>query len=77
MDWIWTDHIIYQLKDRKIPRILINDVLEHPDEIKKGKNDRFIYQKKVDSKLLRVVVVENRLITVYLTKKFKKYSGGK
>ena len=71
--WVWTDHIKWQMIERKIPRELIETAIGNPDEIVQGKHNRLIYQKLIEDKLIRVVTENNRLITVYLTDKVKKY----
>jgi len=72
-NWIWSDHILSQLIERKIARELVEFVLNSPDEIVPGKKDRIIYQKIIGKELARVVTENNRLITIYLTSKIKKY----
>jgi uncharacterized protein YbcI len=76
MNWKWTDHIELQLIERKIQRELVETTISKPDRIVEGKKNRKIYQKIMGKKLVRVVTEENRLITVYLTDKIKKYMGG-
>lgn len=73
MDWRWTQHILIQLKERKIPKDLVEMTLANPDEKIKGKKNRLIYQKVFSDKLLRVVSEGDLLITVYMTNKIKKY----
>lgn len=76
INWIWTDHIERQLIERKIPKKLVETATDNPDEIIPGKHGRIIYQKITGNKLIRVVTESNRLITVYLTDKLKKYIRG-
>ena len=76
INWIWTDHIEWQLIERKIPKDLVKAVINNPDEIVLGRHDRKVYQKIIGDKLVRVVTENNRLITVYLTDKIKKYLTG-
>ncbi len=76
-EWIWTDHIVQQLKERKIPRELIHDVLVNPDDIVIGKRNRLIYQKLIGNKLIRLVTENKKLITVYPTNRIWKYLKGK
>ncbi len=73
MAWRWTQHILIQLKEREIPKDLVEMTLANPDEKIKSKNDRLIYQKVFSGKLLRVVSEGDRLITVYMTNKITKY----
>lgn len=76
MNWKWTDHIKIQLLERKIPKELVEMVLNKPDNVISGKKNRKIYQKMIKNKLIRVVTERNSLITVYLTDKIKKYLKG-
>lgn len=75
MDWRWTQHILIQMKEREIPKDLVEMVLESPDNMVKGKKSRMIYQKIVSGELLRVVTEGDLLITVYMTEKIRKYMG--
>ncbi len=75
MKWKWTDHIMIQLKERKIPKELVDATLIAPDKIVKGKHKRKIYQKIKGGKLIRVITEGDTLITVYLTNRIKKYMG--
>lgn len=76
MNWKWTDHIELQLIERKIPKEVVETAISNPDRIVEGKKNRKIYQKIMGEKLIRVVTEGNKLITVYLTDKIKKYMGG-
>lgn len=76
MNWHWIDHINLQLIERKITKELVETAINNPDKIVKGKKGRKIYQKITGDKLIRVVTEGDRLITVYLTDKIKKYMGG-
>ena len=76
-EWIWTDHIVQQLKERKLSRELIHDVLMKPDDIVIGKRNRLIYQKVIGNKLIRIVTENKKLITVYPTNRIWKYLKGK
>jgi len=62
------------MSKRNISRSLIEDILDSPDEIISTGQNRFIYQKIVENKLVRVVTEENSLVTVYLTSKIRKYT---
>jgi hypothetical protein len=72
-DWIWTDHIKWQMEEREIPKELVENILNNPDEIVSGKHGRIIYQKIISGKLIRVITEDSKLLTVYLTDKIKKY----
>lgn len=71
INWIWTDHIRWQIIERKIPKELVETVLNNPDEVVPSKHNRMVYQKIMGDKLIRVVAEEDRLMTVYLTDKVK------
>lgn len=75
MKWKWTDHIMIQLKERKISKELVDATLIAPDKIVEGKHKRKIYQKIKGEKLIRVITEGDTLITVYLTNRIKKYMG--
>ena len=72
----WTDHAEKNLKERRIKRDLVEETLKQPDEVVPGKKGRIIYHKLVGDKLLRVVVENDLIITVYLTRKIQKYWRG-
>ena len=55
MNWKWTEHIMLQLKERKIPQESVRKALDNPDRIVAGKSERKIYQKVIGNKLIRVV----------------------
>ena len=76
MNWKWTDHIVLQLAERKIPKQLVETTINNPDKIIEGKKNRKIYQKVIGDKLMRVIAEGDNLITVYLTDKVRKYMGG-
>ena len=75
-NWIWTDHIEWQMWERNISPQTILAVLNNPDEIIPGKKGRRIFQKLTKGKLVRVVVEDQTLITVYITDKLEKYLRG-
>ncbi|MBF0487659.1 MAG: DUF4258 domain-containing protein [Nitrospirae bacterium] len=72
-DWIWTDHIRYQMLERKIGSELVGLALENPDAIVSDRGNCIVYNKVVGGKLIRVVTNGNKLITVYATTKIAKY----
>jgi len=76
-DWIWTDHIEYQITERELSRELVETVINTPDEIIPGKYGRLIYHKIVNDRLVRVVADGNVLITVYITSKIQRYMEGR
>lgn len=61
---------------RKFSKELIEKVIDEPDEIITEYMNRKVYQKIIDNKLVRVITEENKLITVYITSKIKKYTKG-
>jgi hypothetical protein len=75
-EWEWIDHIKDQMVEREITIEMVENALNKPDEVVTGKQKRVVYQKKIESKLLRVVTEGNRLITVYFTSKINKYMKG-
>jgi hypothetical protein len=75
--WVWGTHIQQQVIERKISKLLIQNALDNPDEIVKGKKERIIYHKIIENgKLLRVITENNKIITAYLTNKISKYWKG-
>ena len=74
-------HAKEQLKERNIPEDLVKDVIRHPGQVVESYKSRKVAQDIVEYKneqfLIRVVYEEKRsmleVITVYLTKKVKKY----
>ncbi|MCX5814445.1 MAG: hypothetical protein NT178_18170 [Proteobacteria bacterium] len=75
-EWLWLDHIEEQIKEREIPKKLVELTINEPDEVTPEKYGRIAYQKKVENKLARVIFEGNKLITVCLTDKIKKYTKG-
>jgi hypothetical protein len=73
MKWKWSDHFVQQMKERKIPRELVEEAISHPDSMVHGMGKRVIYQRIAGKRLLRVVTEEDILVTVYLTTKIEKY----
>jgi hypothetical protein len=74
--WVWSSHLISRMSKRKISRELIEKAVNEPDEIVTELMNRKVYQKVIENKLIRVVTEENKLITVYITSKVKKYMRG-
>jgi L-ribulose-5-phosphate 3-epimerase UlaE len=75
-NWIWSEHIELRMLKRKISRDLVEMAVNEPDEVLPTEQNRLIYQKIVNNKLIRVVVEGNILVTVYITSKIKKYLRG-
>jgi hypothetical protein len=76
MNWKFSDHVELQLSERNISTQTVQDALEAPDEVVKGKRERLIYHKFIDKKLMRVVTEGDLIVTVYLTSKISKYYEG-
>ena len=76
MNWKWTDRILIQLIERNISKDIIETALGSPDKVVTGRKNRKIFQKVIKNKLVTVVTEGESLITVYLTDKIKKYTGG-
>ncbi len=72
----FSEHALQRLKRRKIPIELVEEVFKSPDEVVMGKHGRKIHQKLVGDKLIRVVVENDVIITVYSTSKISKYLHG-
>lgn len=75
-------HALSEMKQRNIPRELVESVLANPEQIIPELHGRRVYQSKVDFCndklfLLRVVVTDNIepaiVVTVYRTSKISKY----
>ena len=49
--------------------------IDNPDEVIPAEQDRLIYQKVINNKLVRIVTEDNTLVTVYVTSKIRKYLG--
>jgi hypothetical protein len=76
-NWIFSEHIQSQLSKRKIDRNLVEMTIDNPDEVIPAEQDRLIYQKVINNRLVRVVTEDNTLVTVYVTSKIRKYMKGK
>ena len=75
-------HALSEMKQRNIPRELVESVLANPEQIIPELHGRRVYQSKVDFGteqlfLLRIVVADNIepaiAVTVYRTSKISKY----
>ena len=55
------------MKDYDISENLLKDAINYPDSVTEGYGDRKIYQKKLDSYLLRVIVKANKGIIRVVT----------
>lgn len=64
-----TNHAIERMQKYDVSEELVKDTVNNPDSIADGYAGRKVYQKKLNSYIVRVVVEENegikRVITVY------------
>ena len=74
-NWIFSEHIQSQMSKRKIDGNLVEMTIDSPDEVIPAEQDRLIYQKVINNKLVRIVTEDNTLVTVYVTSKIRKYLG--
>lgn len=81
MNYRLSDHAKEELERRQIPRALLEDVLDNPQQIVLEQRGRKAYQSKVNfggkTYLLRAIVRDDVdpaiVITLYRTSKIKKY----
>lgn len=81
MNFHFSKHVLEELEERKIPRTLLDGVLQAPEQKVPEVEDITCFQSQVDingkSYLLRVMVNERFnppvVVTVYLTKRINKY----
>ncbi|MBI3589568.1 MAG: DUF4258 domain-containing protein [Candidatus Liptonbacteria bacterium] len=81
MDVIFSSHARYQINERNISSQVVLDVVAKPDKVKTQSNLRKQALKKItyhNKKYLLVVIYEEtknyqKVITVFLTSKIKKY----
>ncbi len=72
------EHALRELQRRSIPMQVVQDALEHPDQIVPNVEGREAYQKVIevsDKRYLLRIIVEHgdTVVTVYRTSKVKKY----
>ena len=64
-----TDHAKERMELYNIPEELVKDTIHNPDSIVEGHDGRKIYQKKLNSYIVRLIIEENkeikRVVTVY------------
>ena len=75
------DHALKELERRDIPKQLVLDALEQPDQIVPNIEGREAYHKRIDVNgklyLLRIIVENgDTVVTVYRTSNVKKYWSG-
>lgn len=67
-----TEHARERMQEYNLSEEVVKDTIHNPDSIAEGHGDRKIYQKKLNSYTVRVIVEENkeikRVITVYKAK---------
>ena len=82
MNYLFSSHALQEMRRREIPRQLVEELLENPQQVLPGKNERQIYQACYEFEngriyLLRAIIDSNRdpplVITVYRTSKIEKY----
>lgn len=57
--YIWTKHAIQRLKERKIPRRLIDQALYHPDQTFHKMDHTIEQQKRIDGKTVAAIIKVN------------------
>ena len=80
MDFTFLPHALEAMEERNIPMELVENVLNHPDEIVPEKKKRNSYQSIVQIRgkpfMIRVIVDQKgTVITVYRTSKVSRYRG--
>ena len=78
MDFTFLPHALEAMEERNIPKQMVENVLNNPDEIVPEKKKRNSYQSVVQIRgkpfMIRVIVDEKgRVITVYRTSKVSRY----
>lgn len=67
MDIHYTFHAEYQLNERKVEKIWVEETIKSPDQTKRTGNKYYII-KKINGKTLKVVYVKERnikVVTIY------------
>lgn len=59
MGYIWTNHAIKRLNERKIPQNLAIQVFSDPDRSVTNKDGSVELQKRIDNKTVAVIIKEN------------------
>lgn len=57
--YIWTDHALQRLKERKIAETLLIKTLTWPDKRIRRENHAIEFQKKIDARTVAVIVKKN------------------
>jgi hypothetical protein len=57
--YIWTNHALKRLKERKIPNELINKTLLYPDRTIRQQDKTTELQKRIDGKTIAAIVKKN------------------
>ena len=72
MKFVYTNHAIENITERKISRIIVEETIRNPDKVIISKKSRKIAQKVIGNRLLRVIYKEAEkvyiVITVYFTR---------
>lgn len=61
INYIWTNHALTRLNERKIPQALINQVLYKPSRTIYKKDGTIELQRRFDKKLVAAIVKENSI----------------
>ena len=64
---IFTQHAIIRMKERVISRKDVKIMIQNPDNIYRSFDDRVIFQKKIKSKTLEVIIKKDDRKTIILT----------
>jgi hypothetical protein len=82
MSYRLSDHAIKQIGDREIPIVLLEQVIDSPEQVLEQSDGSKVYQSRVSGLnnkiyLLRVfindIAIPRIVISVYMTSKVKKY----
>src|SRR3989338_710566 len=57
--YIWTNHVIQRLKDRKIPQNFVSKTVSNPDKTSSSNEGGLEYRKKFGNKTVHAIVKEN------------------
>ena len=63
MDILYSYHAVYQMIERRIEKVWIEETIKFPDEIKRNYNKYYV-RKKINGKTLKVIYVKERYIKV-------------
>jgi len=80
MAFTFTPHATENMRERNIPLQVVMTVLNDPDQITSGQENRMVYQSEVNINgkpyMLRVIVeADETVVTIYRSSKIRKYRG--